>query len=159
MLKEFENELIYKLDRSSIKVKVYSYLGELENIKEFEKCIKFAPIILVDFRGESYPNQAIKEANYKLYFINSTSNKSEEYRKKCKFELFDLIESIDKLLKDTNFLEGFRLELLELEKFYENISEYGYLSIYIRNIKVKLAKISPNLSESEKQFLGLKDEI
>lgn len=147
MLKEFEKELIYRIDRSSKEVKAYSYLGEFENIKEFEKCIKFAPIILIDFVGESYINPATKEANYKIYFVNSTANKSEEHRQICKFTLLDLIEKMDALFLDTNFTGGFNLELKNLTKIYENVSDYGYLSIYARDVKVNLRDLDKSLNE------------
>ncbi|PSM51354.1 hypothetical protein CBLAS_0919 [Campylobacter blaseri] len=157
MLKSFEKELLYNIDRLFTKIKVNSYLGEFEDLKEFEKCLKVTPLILVDFESEKYINSVEKEATYKLYFVNATSNKSEIYRQKCKFELYDLIEQVDKFLSNSLFNHGFVINLENITKIHEGISDYGYLNIYARTIKTKLKEcdsaINSELTKEEREFL------
>lgn len=154
LLKEFEEELKYRIDRNSLKIKVDSYLGEFEDIKEFEKTLTTAPRVLIDFTGERYINHSQREVTYDIYFINRTSNKDQVYRDACKHALFDLIEEIDSLLIDTKFNHGFMIEPLQIKKIYEGVSNYGYLSIYSRSIKTTLMENDPNLSELEEPFLS-----
>lgn len=138
LLKEFEKQLIDTIDTSFKNIKVSSYLGEFENIKEFEKCVKNVPLILVGFESERYINLAQKEATYKIYFVNATQNKDEIYRQKAKFEVLDLLERVDEILRDSKLCNEFRIELEGAVRVYEGISDYGYLSIFSRQIKTKM---------------------
>lgn len=124
-----------------------SYLGELENIKEFEKCLNDKPHVLLEFSKESFLNPSTKEVNYKLYLINKTSNKDANYRRNCKFELLSLSEKIDSLLTNSHLSNDKAISIKGLAKFYEGVSEYGYLSIYTKDISLKVQKDLPNISD------------
>lgn len=144
MLKEFEQNLIYELNKH-IKIDVKSYLGELEDIKNFEKCISVVPQILVGFFDEIYENKVEKTVTYKIYYIHKTANKEAIHRQKIKFEIFDLVETCDQILQNYNPPLGYGIQLNALKSIYEGASDYGYLAIFSREIKTKMQKMRKEL--------------
>lgn len=157
MLKEVEESLIHLISSCDAKIKVDPYMGELEDMQRFEECINTVPQILVGFDSEKYNNRVEKTATYKIYFITKTSNKEAIYRQKSKYELFDLIERCDKAILDCVPPLGYGFDIAELKSEFEGISDYGYLAIFSRTIKVEMQEIHKNLADelsaSELEFL------
>lgn len=156
MLRELEEGIINLIFEKS-DTQTGPYMGELEDIESFEKCISVVPQILVGFDSEKYDNRIEKTATFKVYFITKTSNKDAKYRQKSKYELFDLIERCDKAILDYVPPLGYGCELAELKSEFEGISDYGYLAIFSRAIKVGMQEIHANLCDEltaeEMQFL------
>ncbi|EAK6786660.1 hypothetical protein E5921_08685, partial [Campylobacter coli] len=91
--------------------------------------------LLLDFEGESYKDLENKVGTWKLYILTHTKSKAPKHRIDAKHKLFDAIEAVDKVLLNAEPSNGFRIELKDLKKVYEGISDHGYLSIYARTLQ------------------------
>ncbi|AJC92510.1 hypothetical protein CSUB8523_0997 [Campylobacter subantarcticus LMG 24377] len=132
MLKEFEVELLKLLEDFNIR----AYLGEFENTQNIATCINgLEASLLLDFEGESYKDLENKIGTWKLYILTHTKSKTSKHRIDAKHKLFDTIESVDKVLLNAELNNGFRVELKDLKKIYEGVSDHGYLSIYARTLQ------------------------
>ncbi|WP_257398774.1 hypothetical protein [Campylobacter lari] len=132
MLKEFEVELLKLLEDFNIR----AYLGEFENTQNIATCINgLEASLLLDFEGESYKDLENKIGTWKLYILTHTKSKTSKHRIDAKHKLFDTIESVDKVLSNAELNNGFRVELKDLKKIYEGVSDHGYLSIYARTLQ------------------------
>ncbi|WP_139452483.1 hypothetical protein [Campylobacter armoricus] len=132
MLKEFEVELLKLLEDFNIRV----YLGEFENTQNIATCINgLEASLLLDFEGEVYKDLENKIGTWKLYILTHTKSKAPKHRIDAKHKLFDTIESVDKVLSNAELNNGFRVELKDLKKIYEGVSEHGYLNIYVRTLQ------------------------
>ncbi|EII8787104.1 hypothetical protein ACLK73_000640 [Campylobacter coli] len=132
MLKSFENELLELLKDFKAKM----YLGEFEDTQNIATCINSLDAsLLLDFEGESYKDLENKVGTWKLYILTHTKSKAPKHRIDAKHKLFDAIEAVDKVLLNAEPSNGFRIELKDLKKVYEGISDHGYLSIYARTLQ------------------------
>ncbi|PZT47275.1 hypothetical protein B6S12_09920 [Helicobacter valdiviensis] len=137
MLKEFEKDLLLTLKDFNAR----SYLGEFEEIEKLKTCINGEEtLVFVDFVGEKFTDLEKKSATFKIYLLTHTSSKATTHRVNAKHKLFDTLELIDEKLKNAELNNGFRIELKELKKIHEGISEHGYLSVYAREIETLMLK-------------------
>ncbi|MFQ0985293.1 hypothetical protein ACF36Q_08115 [Campylobacter jejuni] len=115
------------------------YLGGFEdtqNIARRASCTDHLDAsLLLDFEGESYKDLENKVGTWKLYILTHTKSKAPKHRIDAKHKLFDAIEAVDKVLLNAEPSNGFRIELKDLKKVYEGISDDGYLSIYARTLQ------------------------
>lgn len=133
MLKIFENELLELLKDFKAKM----YLGEFEDTQNIATCINSLDAsLLLDFEGESYKDLENKVGTWKLYILTHTKSKAPKHRIDAKHKLFDTIESVDKVLLNAELSNGFRIELKDLKKVYEGISDHGYLTFMQELYKV-----------------------
>ncbi|TEY01282.1 hypothetical protein [Campylobacter sp. US33a] len=132
MLKEFEEELLELLKDFNIR----TYLGEFEDVQNLATCINgLEASVLLDFESENYKDLENKTGIWKLYILTHTKSKTPKHRIDAKHKLFDTLEKIDKELLSAEFNNGFRIELKELKKIYEGVSDHGYLSVYARTLQ------------------------
>lgn len=132
MLKEFEEELLEILKD----FKPRTYLGEFEDTQNIATCINgLEACVLIDFESESYKDLENKIGVWKLYILTHTSSKAPVHRIKAKHKLFEVLEQIDEVLKNAETRNGFRIELKDLKKVYEGVSDHGYLNVYARTLQ------------------------
>ncbi|WP_044419459.1 hypothetical protein [Halarcobacter anaerophilus] len=146
MVDKFETEL---KDHLKTIGEVRSYLGEFDNPKELEACVKGEPIVFIDFDGDEYIDTYSKECRWNLYIVGTTSSKHETYREKSRHEIIAFMEAIDKSLIDRSFTNSSPIKLIASKKIFDGITDHGYLSVYVRNFKAVLYEETIDLIDEE----------
>ncbi len=123
------DDLIAKLKKIAT-TKIYR--GELSDLYNIRLETNNLPIIFIDFVGDNFINRSEKELLFNIYIAHISYSKSEKNRKEKNLELFELIEKIDKIIW-SEYPKG---ELVALKKLFDARSKNGYLTIFMRHLKV-----------------------
>lgn len=159
MIEAYENSLKKHLKE----FKVQTYLGEFNDKENIEVLFKKDEcLVFFDFINENFINISQREITYKIYVCSKTSNKQRAMREECKYKALSILSKIEKALIDTYFTNGFKVDLLNLTKEYDNATDLGFIVLYSRTFKTILQEhlsIDERATQVNYMLLGGRDEL
>lgn len=159
LIKHYENSLKEHLKDFNIQ----TYLGEFNDKDKIEILFnKDECLVFFDFINENFINISQREVTYKIYVCSKVANQQRAMREQCKYNALEILGKIEKALIDTYFINGFKVDLLNLTKEYDNATDLGFIVLYSRTFKTILQEhlsMDERVAQINSMLLGGRDEI
>lgn len=135
LIEEYENSLKEHLKEFNIQ----TYLGEFNDKDRIEALFnKDECLVFFDFINENFINISRREVTYKIYVCSKVANQQRAMREQCKYNALSTLSKIEKELTSKYFINGFKVDLLNLTKEYDNATDLGFIVLYSRTFKTIL---------------------
>lgn len=112
-----------------------TYFGEFSSINEIKIDPKKMPIIYVDFLGETPVDNFEVSLEFALYIAHASFSKNENTRDSKRYEIYDLLDDINKTLQTKNILNSQLIKSKSSSKILDAKSSTAYITIFKKNIE------------------------
>ena len=139
----YEDELKKELSKIAT---CETYFGEFSSVDEIKIDTKKMPIIYVDFLGETPLNCYEVGVEFSLYIAHASFSKNENIRDSKRYEIYTLLEDINKSLMAKTILEAQPIKCKSSSKILDAKSTNAYITIFKKNIEFT---INTNLTQGD----------
>ena len=143
-MQEYEVELKNKL--KEITNNVDTYYGEFSSLSDIKIDHNKMPAIYVDFLGETPINSYQQKLSFSLYLVAASFSKNEKTRDDKRYDIYSLIDNVNKLLHLRPILNSEPIILKASKKILDAKAQNAYLVIFQKNIEFN---VETNLLEGE----------
>lgn len=116
-----------------------TYFGEFYNLSDIKIDSKKMPIIYVDFLGED-PDNFKEGLEFSLYIAHAAYSKNENTRDIKRYEVYTLLEDINKTLQSRPILDSNIIKVKSSSKILDAKSSNAYITIFKKNIEFTINK-------------------
>jgi len=138
MITDFEKSVIDVLNVDGLNAK--KYFGELGDPKNFKFVTHEMPLVFLDFIGDTPDNPIRDIYKFNLYIAHISYSKNKETRSLKHYEVYGLLQEINKRLSLKSFLNSEPIKIGKSEKIFDSVIGAGYLTVFKREFTTILQK-------------------